>query len=619
MNSQLGKIIWANTIDDKLPLEYLAFFPTGSELDNKLDKIDISFLQEELSPLYQAVISVVTTYCSKFYNLEAPALEVILREPLVLITYTFMDRLLRYKKLLSNKDYGIADLNVANAGPPIWPRTESQLVELLNNSQKFQQYLLMEIGKIWKIKSFSENRLSSLDVRNFPLSRNNTFKAPNVYSRIKQKIGKLFSSYTGSFAALPLANIEAHLLDKGLYGTGKLAWLSSKAVNLKDLHNQFRNEELRTLLVHEIDRGVADIYSTLMSKCDVNDIIPIKESLKCLGVLASELIPVERLEGSYGYQECSSRLRQKPLRALLFCGMPGRFDIFWIAAAKTIKLPIVGIQHGAHYGFIEHSNYVELEYAYCDSFITWGWHQRLKHRLSKKIEIISLPSPSISERTKKWASITSLKSGQRHMRPFDVLLMTDRLQMFPPTLSTLRMSRCDFISQIEDFMTGVISGLAQREIRVLHKPYNNVALKIQSGVLASFAQLYPKHYFIQNQLDKGLTESMLKQAWIVVWDEPGTGFFECLAAGIPTMLYWDRLIGRESPNAEEVFLNLESVGLLHNNVNSTVNAISAFLNSPERWLEDLSRKKVIDDALELYAKKDLKWSETWKMTLKKWQ
>lgn len=620
MSKPTYQIIWANLPGEALPENYLRFFPDIGKPNGRLEAKDIHFLLEQLSPLYRTLIDLIARFYSKQTGLDERALQVVLREPVVLVVYAFMDRLLRYSKLISANGADICLLRTVQVHAPVWPQTEIHLITLLNQSQQFGQYFLMRIGEIFGIASIEVRSVKVANCESTVGVKNHTFDSPSFPRRIKRKLVRTCSSLIGGLPALRLANLESYLLDRGLYGPRKLAWLASDTPIIRAIRgNKTREEGLRSRLAVEIQGEAEESYLATLSDCGLGDSAHLANGgLRCLAELLTSLIPIERFEEAGVYQDCMHRLGRFNQRGLVICGMPAGPEIFWVAAAKAARIPVIGVQHGAHYGFCEHSNFIELEYAYCDKFVTWGWRKMPDHSLACNVETIALPSPWLSMRKLQWRDLPALSQGQRYERPYDVLLMTDRLHVFPPTLTTLRMSRHDFFDEITSRMSSIVDGLIGQGVRVLHKPFNDTTRKIQIDLHDTLVVKHPGIYAIVQELDKGLTQALLRQAWVVVWDEPGTGFFECLVSGIPTLLYWDRLTTFEAPHVRGIFAKLEDVGLVHKAHGTLVQAATSMLEAPEKWFANMERSSAISEALAIFADTNPYWHLAWKTGLKQW-
>ena len=99
---------------------------------------------------------------------------------------------------------------------------------------------------------------------------------------------------------------------------------------------------------------------------------------------------------------------------------------------------------------------------------------------------------------------------------------------------------------------------------------------------------------------------------MVVWDQPGTGFLECLAAGIPNLVLWTRLFSSEAPWARDSFARLEREGLVHGSVDSLLNEIVKFKRDPAAWINDEARQAAAREFCRSYAWTDPNWAERWR-------
>ncbi|MES2770808.1 MAG: hypothetical protein V4623_02350 [Pseudomonadota bacterium] len=607
------RVLWANYPGEVLAKELLPCFPSLASTTYRLDQSEVRFLMTALSPLYSQMLETLANPVAAASGVEPEQCKIILRESVVLITYTLFDRMFRLAKILA--DENLEGLVVATQ-QGIYPTSNGQLSALTDGSPEFNQYLIVQLAaSIWAIP---EVRLASPmlnDVRNTKKTNNLNFAQPGLWQRVRRKWSKIISRQFGTFPTLRLANIDDPLLDGGLYAAGQLLWLE----DLSHENDTQRDHALRNTLAEQLKAGFFSVLTDqILSRLGkLAPFVPARVAA-IYSKLLSELIPPERLEGIAAYPKYEAKLASLSAPALFFCAMPGGQDIHWIAAAKKLRIPVVGVQHGAHYGFSSQPCFLDTEFAYCDKFVTWGWSDFPQHPLSSKIRAIALPSPWLSERASLWKQIQTLRQGQgqRQRRPHDVLLMSDRIQVFPPSVSTLRMSRVDFLPEINRTLQALVSELAQRKIRLLNKPFNYTSRDIQRQVLDGLLHEFPEHYAEYEKLDKGLTQNLLERAWLVLWDEPGTGFFECLVGGIPCMVCWERMTSCEEDYARPYFQKLEDVGLLHSSPTSLAKAIQCFLNEPEAWLNDRERNTVIRQVTDRFAQTDKAWNIAWKAALK---
>ncbi len=603
------KIIWANYIGEAYDSNLFFCFPSQYATKILFEKKDVNFLVERLPPFYELLINAISDAGQKILPEKIPSLVygVLLREPIVLMTYALLDRIFRLNvAVIENNNLAVGAKYMSR------PKVGMGLTALIDGSQTYNQYLLSRLSSdIWNLPVCNFDKEVLPDARGKSQVQNFNFDSPGLSQRINRKAIKLISKIFGRVPALRLANIDSSLLDHGLYGCGKLKWMSDKnppGFYVEDL-------EARKLLVEaiclQVEVGMTDIYFHM----GVSDIQVRSRIARVFCELLIESIPPNRLEGAHNYRFYENELDKKRPPAIFFCGMPSQIDIFVLAAARLLSVPIIGVQHGVHYGFVEQPCFSELEFAYCDRFITWGWTKYIKNSLGYGVKTLPLPSPWLSTRINQWKGLRRLSVGDRYTRNHDVLFMLDRIQVYPTTVNTLRLSRVDFLTHINASCSKIFSNLINRDVRILVKPFNYTSREAQRDLMIHFESNYPGKFSEYKKLDKGLTRELLGVAWMIVWDEPGTGFFECLLAGIPAMVYWDRHTSKEESHARQMFLELQSVGVLHTDPVSITEEVSNFLRNPDAWLLDESRVFAIKRIVDNFSRVDSDWVSDWRSFL----
>lgn len=606
-NLATRRVIWANHQNEVLRDDFIPCFPTIESKSGSLSCRLITEAFDELSPIYSNILSCLSESLVAGNKDNKLSFEIGLREPVVLIGYTLLDRILRLRKVLSENQH--LKLAIADASEVVFPDSNQKLIAFVDGSQSFNQYLIARLGSaIWNLPTLSLENKSKSDARNSLSVENLTFSRRNLWRRIKHRASRFLSSRFGRVPALRLANIDEWLLDQGVYGPKKLIWVNPLEIRKKAV----RDPELRQRSIGIMILEVADVIANRLffdllgfSEADA------KKAANEFCRLMVELIPPNRFEGMKFELGCEAYLKSSRAPALVFCGVPGDEGILWIMAAKKLLIPVIGVQHGAHYGFSKHWCHIELEYFFCDKFVTWGWSKLPESQHCSGVETIPLPSPWLSERQRKWRSINVITKKSRFRRRYDVLWMTDRMTMFPSTVSTLRIFRFDLLSQLNQTMFLTADLLMSSGVRILHKPFNYTSADVQSGLIKSLSSLHPDHYTVHSRLDKGLTKSLLKDCNIVLWDEPGTGFFECLVSGIPSILLWDRTVSREESYAVDAFNTLESAQLVHRTPAGVRDAVSAILDDPVGWMADGRRKDAIADVVDSFARTRPNWQKEW--------
>lgn len=194
--------------------------------------------------------------------------------------------------------------------------------------------------------------------------------------------------------------------------------------------------------------------------------------------------------------------------------------------------------------------------------------------------------------------------------------MTDKFQRFPPTLSTNRHFRLDYLPQYIDTLERLVLGLTGLGMNILHKPFDQISLDAVTCTVERLRNRTNDRYNVYDKLDTGLTTELLGRCSMVLWDEPGTGPFECMAGNVPTMLYWPRIASHEAARAQADFLELEDAGILHKELTTVLAEIKNFKADPERWMQLPKRKAAIAKILRRYAWVDDQWPRAWRAYLR---
>jgi len=101
----------------------------------------------------------------------------------------------------------------------------------------------------------------------------------------------------------------------------------------------------------------------------------------------------------------------------------------------------------------------------------------------------------------------------------------------------------------------------------------------------------------------------------VLWDQPGTGFLECLSSNIPTMVYWPRIYSQEEVWLKPLFMELEHMGIVHRDIDSLVEEMHLFKLSPAAWMNDIERVSLVNRFCREFAWTSSKWPKYWRRYL----
>ena len=243
--------------------------------------------------------------------------------------------------------------------------------------------------------------------------------------------------------------------------------------------------------------------------------------------------PSQFLEGlQKNYQAAQKALTPFKVRAMLYSGANGTRSTFVIGAAKSMGFKIISEQHGGYYGYIEDfSTAMEVEYPECDQFLTWGWLKLPKHPAITQLQTHQLPSPWLSARKFYWKDL--MIGGPK---PYDILWFPSKMKLFTGAPQGASSIRRDVIDEFSISMIDLVTNAAKLKIKVFCKPYNPVTVYLMASTFKTMSEVGGEFFVCADRYDKGLTYELLNKCQLVLWDQPGTGFLECVSAGIPTLI-----------------------------------------------------------------------------------
>lgn len=585
---------------ERLPSGFVRFFPDERDGSSSLSPTDIANLTDGVSEVYAAAVDGTAAALTRRLGVAPAAALSVVRDPLVLITHVFLDRLLRLKRLVDRDGAGAWG---APRGPLETPVLWTSLVHGATASREFNQAVLGRVAGVWSLASTAAPPVPPAAA---PANAANlNFAAPGLGRRIAWKSLRLSSLIAGRIPTLGLAYAESCFLDAGLIGPLRLADLHGP----QDREAPPADANLRRDVVLEGSARARPALEALLASWGFGP-IERDSAVRAHAELCSDLFPRARLEGLLPRLRRAERalLRFAP-RPLLLSEIGDDRTACMLAAARNLGMPVVGIQHGAHYGFVDAPCHIELEHAQLDRFVTWGWTRMPDHPLARRVETIPLPSPWLSERARRWRRELAAPSGGR--RKWDVLLMTERLARYPATLTTVRLNRLDALDALDSELKGVVGMLTARGLTVLHKPFNAASADAQGAAIAALRETCGGKYATHDRLDKGLSAELLSSVGIVIWDEPGGGIFECLVSGIPALLLWTPSRYPQAPRAAAPFRALEEAGILHRTAESLGEAAAAAGRDPVSWLRDGRRAALISESCRELAWADDGWAKPW--------
>ena len=162
------------------------------------------------------------------------------------------------------------------------------------------------------------------------------------------------------------------------------------------------------------------------------------------------------------------------------------------------------------------------------------------------------------------------------------------------------------------------ASLASKEkIKIYCKPYNELTTFLMKKTYQQLPEIVGSNFQYANNFDKGLNYDLINKGHLILWDQPGTGFLECISSGIPSMVLWTRLFCEEENSCKKYFKKLEKSRIIHRTPQSLIKELKIFLRDPVLWMNESTRKAIVNNFSSKYALTNDNWQLVWRDYLKK--
>ncbi|HQS58896.1 MAG TPA: hypothetical protein PLU16_10930 [Gallionellaceae bacterium] len=584
--------------------EQIALFPSESGGGVKISNTEMLQLSQDYSGIYEIYISRMSASLVRNFDIKETAARLLARRALVPLIHCFLDRLVRMKKAIDS-----VSEQLSTPRQELYPAPEmiEAFEECAVSNPAFNQSMIGFLGRIWMLPE-SDPVPQEPQIGPQVGFKNNLFR---LYKRhpwrlIKKIVLRLLSRLPKSrFPALSMANATGAFFEHGFY----FQYLSEVGTRYEPKKG-VRNNELRESVFSDGYVKHAE-WAEFLCKLGLSE----KEQERTCQAFKEYLnfyYPASLFEAvPENMLHAVQTLQMYKKTALITSSGQCSNGSYFVAAAKQAGLYIVDHQHGGHYGYIKDVSVIlELEYPGVDQFISWGWSRLPEHAALKNLSVIDLPSPWLSERKKYWAKLT-LGVGKK----FDLLLMPNMVKRFPGAPHGASTSRIDLVQSLANSLMDLVSRVTEKGLSILHKPYNPTTVKMMARTMRELELIGGDNYSCDQQLNKGLTYELLQQCHVVLWDQPGTGFLECISSNIPTMVYWTRIYSQEEEWAKPIFFELEQLGIIHRNTDSLIEEMHNFKKSPSLWMANPERVSLINRFCREYAWADEQWPVYWRRYL----
>lgn len=584
--------------------------PSETGLDGvALDQDEALRLSPLYSELYLRLSGAVARRLGARFALAHPAALVLARRAVVPLAHCFLDRLIRLERLVEQKGSGA--LAVASAvSRPAAPDIEV-LQGLAASSVAFNLHMLERLAPLWGVSTEAEPLPLPPEPAPVDSGVNHNFQSGAGLRRLLRKawaklVARPLSARLALFPTLSMAYATDALRAESLYfrllSELPTDWPLDAGPPLPDL----RDEVLAAALNEE--------RAALEAFLDAAGVVraPRSEVHREFVRFFVDFYPPSMLESAASNSaRCAERLGRFSGRALLFSDVNDTRATHMKAAAKGLGMEIIGFQHAGHYGYLEdYADALELEYPVCDRFITWGWSRLPPHPACAGTVTVPLPSPWLSERRRYWSARRARPVVTD--KPFDLLLMSNKVKRLLPAPAGAVLSRRDRVREFAASLQELVRTASASGVRLLHKPYDPSMLAMLPETFRELERLGGVHYRLLDRPGKGLTSELLDECHAVLWDQPGTGFLECLASGLPTMVYWPRVYNQEEPWVRSEFAELEAVGIVHRRAETLAEQALLLRASPSAWHAEPRRREAAERFARRYAWADDDWAARWR-------
>ena len=271
---------------------------------------------------------------------------------------------------------------------------------------------------------------------------------------------------------------------------------------------------------------------------------------------------------------------------------------FYLAGLlENRSVNLVGSQHGGNYGLIETAPWQNLvEYQTADRFVSWGWERQSDYPATAAPA--SSPLLSKMRRGRKRDSSIILIGPDLPVYPGG-LLMTNYL---PEDIPESMMGRARFIDNLEDELRAVL----------LYRPRITEATYRYDR--AYMGKKYPEIKFLTGKIVRRMWSRLLpvlSRCGVCVLDAPSTTAALTMAAGIPTVFFWNENVWLISRQAKPHVKKLSAVNVVHSSPESAARHLNSIWPDIDSWWENSRTREAVSEFANRYCRSNRNWRSEW--------
>lgn len=590
-----------------------SFFSTEDYSEVIISQDETKNLSNLFYKFYKSNLFIFTKVFNQIFSYKYQ--EILINRAISPITYIFFERFFRAYKfhLIRNGIYKV-DKNFYEFKNIVDLEQFSERCSYSNafNSSLILNFLkILKTNKIKKYKTVYCKNNYKLNKKNFKNLHLNYYPfSKKIIIKINLILEKIFNKFK-YYEKIPI--VGASTSDQAFHFHGLYLNYFSRLNNFILIKDKSFSENLRDDLINNLKKNNLNL-DIFLADLKLDD-----GTKKKITNYYFEFIKynypssfLENLEKNFNYQ--NKILNKFTSKKIFSSDDDSTVSTITYFVLKNLNFNIIKFQHGGHYGYLKDTlGFNQVEIKNSDIFITNGWNAKIKKYDEKNyVKFVQLPSPLLSEKKKYFRSYEVSVN-----RKFDFVFLPQAVKPFTNDIQGAASFRRDVIVEYLNEYWELAFSLNKNNLKANVKFYNKVSKNFIKKNLNLLKKKYNDTFYFQNHFNKGLSLELINSANVVLFDQPGTSFLECLNSGIPTMVYWKKSFCEPSKSSMQIFKQLSKVGIIHNNTKTLIESYIEFKSNPNYWLNYKKRKNVINKFCRRYANTDLNWLKLWKNYINK--
>jgi putative transferase (TIGR04331 family) len=290
---------------------------------------------------------------------------------------------------------------------------------------------------------------------------------------------------------------------------------------------------------------------------------------------ASELIftqmPVIYLEGFSELKKLLTVLPWPRLPKFIFssCILHDTVALAYVAETTRKNTHLIYGQHGGVYGMAKFSWAEDYEKSIADLYLTWGWEDKANQHV-RPAGIFRTPEKLKYNARKKNILFVTLNSPRYNYR-----ISSESLALF----NNYFRNSFAFVKSLSDELQNKLL------IRLTPTEYGWFQSK-------RWKDRYPT---LRQDAGNSRMTDLMKESKLIVYTYNSTGYLESLAAGIPTIIFWDETSSSVREDAKPYLEVLRNAGIFHGSPESAARFIMENWENIDKWWDSEKVVHALDE------------------------